>query len=236
MKYPKGVLLDLDDTILSFNAYVDHCWRKVSRSFSEHHGGPPVPELLAAIDKARKWYWSDLERHRQGRLKLDVARREVVAMALEQLGIDDRSLAVELADSYGKEIDRHARPFPGAIDTIKQFREKKIKLALLTNGSKEFQRRKIDRFELEPLFDHIVIEGEFGVGKPDDRIFKHALGLLKLKASDVWMVGDDLDRDIAGAQKAGIYSIWVDWQKKGLPESSPVRPDRIVSSIAELVS
>lgn len=48
------------------------------------------------------------------------------------------------------------------------------------------------------------------------------------------MVGDDLQRDIAGAQALGLFTIWVDWRSAGLPESSPVRPDRIIRSINEL--
>jgi FMN phosphatase YigB (HAD superfamily) len=50
------------------------------------------------------------------------------------------------------------------------------------------------------------------------------------------MVGDDLQRDIAGAQKLGIYSIWCDYGRNGLPEGSRVKPDKIINNIAELLS
>ena len=39
---------------------------------------------------------------------------------------------------------------------------------------------------------------------------------------------------ISGAKALGLYTIWVDWRGDGLPESSPVRPDRIIRSISEL--
>ena len=127
------------------------------------------------------------------------------------------------------------QPFPGAIDTLKHFRRNNIPLALVTNGAAEIQRRKIRRFDLEPLFDFIVIESEFGFGKPDERVFQHALNQLGVDKKDAWMIGDDLARDVAGAKQAGIPGIWVDWQNKGLPASSVVQPDRIIRSISELV-
>ena len=49
------------------------------------------------------------------------------------------------------------------------------------------------------------------------------------------MVGDNLLNDVGGAQAVGIYGVWVDGQGTGLPEDSPVKPDRIVRSIVELV-
>ena len=49
------------------------------------------------------------------------------------------------------------------------------------------------------------------------------------------MVGDDLERDIAGAQAAEIFSVWHDYGKAGLPVGSTVKPDRIINNLAELL-
>jgi putative hydrolase of the HAD superfamily len=57
---------------------------------------------------------------------------------------------------------------------------------------------------------------------------------LKLEPSETWMVGDDLERDIAGAQGVGIYSIWVDWRGLGLPLNSLIEPDHIIRDITQL--
>jgi len=48
-----------------------------------------------------------------------------------------------------------------------------------------------------------------------------------------WMVGDDLQRIIAGAQKMGIYSIWCDYGRNDLPAGSKVKPDKIINNIAD---
>ena len=53
-------------------------------------------------------------------------------------------------------------------------------LGLVTNGDATQQRDKIERHGLARFFDAIVIEGEFGAGKPDEIVYRHALGELAL--------------------------------------------------------
>lgn len=48
------------------------------------------------------------------------------------------------------------------------------------------------------------------------------------------MVGDDLNADIAGAQRVGIRGIWIDAFGKGLPAGAASVPERIIRSVAEL--
>jgi putative hydrolase of the HAD superfamily len=110
-----------------------------------------------------------------------------------------------------------------------------IRLALITNGNADLQRRKINRFGLEPYFDYILVEGEFGVGKPDARVYQHVLEQLKVKPNQAWMIGDNLEWDVVAPQRLGIFGVWNDFARKGLPESSTVQPDRIIHTITELV-
>ena len=123
---------------------------------------------------------------------------------------------------------------PGAIEIIRYWKKQKVKLALVSNGMAEVQRRKINRFALSKLFDYILIEGEFGFGKPDKRVFMQVLDKLNVDSSQAWMVGDNLEMDIDGAKKVGIYSIWIEYKGTGLPKSSPIVPDYIIKDITEL--
>ncbi len=92
----------------------------------------------------------------------------------------------------------------------------------------------MDRFGLAELFDLILIEGELGFGKPDPRIYEKALDEMEVAPSDSWMVGDNLEWDVAQPQQLGIFSIWVDSRGAGLPAGNNVRPDRIVRRLSEL--
>jgi len=49
------------------------------------------------------------------------------------------------------------------------------------------------------------------------------------------MVGDNLEHDIAGAQRVGIYGVWVDARGEGPPQGAATRPDRIIAALAELL-
>ena len=233
---PKAVLLDLDDTILAHTLAGEKCWREVCQESAPKLDRVEADELYNAIRETADRYWSDPERHRQGRLSLPAARREIIVLALAKLGINTLEVAHGIADTYSVEREKPVRPFPQAIETLKHFRNCGCRLALLTNGSSELQRSKIERFDLAPFFDCILVEGEFGVGKPDEQIFLHALQQLNITAREAWMVGDDLERDIAGAQSVGIFAVWIDWRDEGLPESTSIQPDRIIRNLSELLT
>ena len=231
---PRAILLDLDNTILVYDAFTEECWQEACRAFAPRIGVRDPDELVASVRVSRRLYWSDPDRSRQGRLNLLVARRAVVSMAFSRLGIECPIGAYNLADSYGLIKERTVKPYPGAIDTLKRFRNCGVRLALVTNGSSKLQRGKIERFGLTAYFDVILIEGEFNLGKPDERVFMHVLERLNVAATEAWMIGDNLEDDIAPSQTLGFCGVWVDWKGEGLPKSSLVRPDRIIRTLAEL--
>ena len=80
------------------------------------------------------------------------------------------------------------------------------------------------RFALEHRFDHIQIEGEHGFGKPEERAYKHAMEVLEVGPQETWMVGDNLEWEILAPQRLGIYGIWHDAYRVGLPADSRSAP------------
>ena len=236
MNLPRALLIDLDDTILDAHRNPDEAWIGVCREFAGRLGAPSPEALHAAVLESRDWLWGDPERSRRARLNMTGTRREIVRRALGRLDLPYSPAAEAMADRFSALRDEAIRPFPGAIDTLRRLKEAGIRLALLSNGDGPTQRGKIERFALEAFFDHIQIEGEFGVGKPDARAFRNALSVLGVEPGDAWMVGDNLEADILGARQAGIHAIWVDSARDGLPEGSPVRPDRIIGALSDLIA
>ncbi|HEY4413619.1 MAG TPA: TIGR01458 family HAD-type hydrolase [Gaiellaceae bacterium] len=74
------------------------------------------------------------------------------------------------------------------------------------------------------------------IGKPSPAYFAAALEALDTDPDRAWMVGDDLESDIAGAQAVGMKTVLVRTGKfrPDAVEASRVRPDGIVSSIVQL--
>lgn len=233
--YPKAILFDLDDTIISFDGVTEAAWKETCYSFVEEmHTSFSSNVLLEQIRKVRGWYWNDPERHRIGRFNILKARREIVKLAMEELQYFDEESACRLADNYSRRQKELIHLLPDSITTLERLKALNIRMALITNGTADEQRGKLTRFNLEDYFELCLIEEEVGCGKPDVRVFEMALKKLELKADEVWMVGDNLVWDIEAPQKLGIFSVWNDYKRKGLPENSNIVPDRIINTIGEL--
>ena len=114
-------------------------------------------------------------------------------------------------------------------------KQRGLKMALITNGNAISQRRSINRFALTRYFDCIVIEGEFGVGKPDERVFRHALASCAVEPARTWMIGDNLEADIVTPHRLGMHTIWVDESGVGVPADADAKPHRIVRHVRELL-
>jgi putative hydrolase of the HAD superfamily len=226
------IFFDLDDTLVAFDAVTEKSWIQVCNEF-EKDDTYSSDKLYEVINKHSKWYWSDENRHRKGRLDIAEARRQVVVSAFEELKLPVEK-AIALADLYSKVRIDNMYLFPHVYETLSSLRAKNIKLALITNGDSQSQRGKINRFKLEPYFDYILVEGEFGIGKPDKKVFLHTLGKLNSQADSTIMIGDNLKWDIAGPQALGIRAVWIDWGNTGLPESSGIKPDYIISDLRRI--
>ena len=240
MTTPKAILFDLDDTLLASSETILSAWVSLCRRYGARLG--ETSDLPRAILKAI----SRLRQQPGGPPGENDLLRDAVLAAFHKQGIEDADLANTMAQAYPQERGEVHRPFPGAMETVEYFKTEGVKLALITSGNGEIQRQKVVKHELEALFDVILIEGEIGYGKPEERVYLEALEQLGVTPSETWMVGDGLEWDIETAQKLGILGIWVVWPASkyilmdlppdAYPENSHVRPDRIIQRVSELRS
>lgn len=241
LKLPTAILIDLDDTILSAFGQAADQWQRVIAAFADRLQPHPTHEVIEAIQTYSRYLWADQARHKHWRHRIDEARRHIVTSAFAELA-GARGCAAprpELCDAIAERFNeiQHAelRMFPGAHETLDRLKELGVKLALITNGAAAPQRAKVVRFALEHRFDHIQIEGEHGFGKPEEEAYIHALASLGVAAHETWMVGDNLEWEVVAPQRLGIFAIWYDGYGAGLPPDSPIRPDRIIRSLPELL-
>jgi putative hydrolase of the HAD superfamily len=228
-----AIFFDMDGTILDWTTGMEESWLA---SCEAHCDGSFVPaDMHEAIRARRSWFWDDPQRSQAGRMDLDEASRQIVRHAFADSGLDAVELAVRIANDYRARRTASIVPYAGAIETLAAFKERGTRMALLTNGEAKNQRSSVVRHKLEQYFDCIVIEGEFGAGKPDERVFLHAMNSLECTAGETWMVGDSLAADIAPALSLGMHTVWVDGAEAGLASGATIRPHRIVRAISELV-
>ena len=152
--------------------------------------------------------------------------------ALEEVGVDDQALAAELAEFFAIDRSRRHVVFAESEQVLHDLK-KNFRLALITNGAPDIQGTKIDGSNLASFFETIIISGDHGFGKPDRRIFQLALERLKVAAHEAVMIGDSLNRDIAGARAAGIRTIWINRYKRTLTDSHGI-PDIELTDLRDL--
>ncbi len=230
---PRAVFFDMDDTLLNTSGGVDASWEAVCQEFSPALGCESAV-LRATIKAEMQRFWSDEAAvEREWRTRLEEARVHVIGIALANHGLD-LERAPHLSRRYWEENSSRMRLFDDALETLTSLREAGFRLGLITNGPASMQRWKIGQFALASHFDVMVIEGEFGHGKPSPRIFAHALAAVGLEPHEAWHVGDNLYADIAGAQAAGIHAAWIHRDRLEMGESPKAIPDRVIAHLDEL--
>lgn len=136
-------------------------------------------------------------------------RKDAWINGLKSIGIDDHELGVKLADQFPRERRSRSIVYFDTYSTLEALKGK-YRLLLLTNGSPELQKEKLSAEpKLASYFDHILISGSFGEGKPAKPLFMHALALLESKPEETVMIGDKLTTDVLGALNSDVHSVWL---------------------------
>src|SRR5438876_8473521 len=170
------MLIDLDGTIIDNKLSAEDAWISVCREAAPNLNTAPE-RLYEAIKIASDWFWSDLQRSQEGRADLRSASRKIVERAIKSVGAGPVELALGIANAFRDRRDEFGL-VPGAVEAIEALCSRQVGLALITNGAGPVQREKIDRFDLCRYFDCVMIEGELGFGKPDERVYQNAMAVL----------------------------------------------------------
>ncbi len=109
---------------------------------------------------------------------------------------------------YRKAREAQLKPYPTVFSTLITLIKKGVKLAVVSDAPAREAWLRLYQLNLHRLFDVVVTFDDTGVTKPSPEPFRLALKRLNLSPEDVIMVGDWPERDMAGAQKMGIRSIF----------------------------
>ena len=160
-------------------------------------------------------------------------RAQAWTNGLASLGVEDATFGAELGERFVTE--RKKAPFFyedtfAVLDELKG----KYQLVLLTNGAPSLQNLKLEITpEIVPYFDHIIISGDFGKGKPDASIFEFVMDKAQVTKDDGIMVGDNLMTDILGSSRVGMKNVWINRENK--PQNPDVIPTYEVTSLTEFL-
>jgi len=229
-----AVLFDLDDTLLWDDRSVSEAFQATCQEAAKVAGVDPAALEAAVRREARALYetyetfpftkniginpfealWAnftggDQEQFRKLEALAPGYRTEAWTRGLAAVGVEDRELGYRLGELFPAERRKRPYVYEETFEVLKSLRGN-YKLLLLTNGAPDLQNEKITGVpELASYFDHIVISGNFGEGKPAVSIFEHAMELLGIKPNEGVMIGDKLTTDILGSNRVGMPNMWV---------------------------
>lgn len=215
------MLFDLDDTLLNRDQAVDHLF-------------------LLILDR----FYQDL----QHSVKSDMLQK-FKAYDKKDYGISDKTTVLQsFFDEFPPRFrlphhdmqefwnDHFPHCFSINPQTLKivQTIKMHVKVGIITNGTVQRQKAKIINTQLNSCFDDIIISEEVGYSKPDKRIFEYALHQLHVQPEDTLFVGDDLEKDIGGCQRANIKGIWFNPHR--FTNDTDIKPYAEIQSLDQLVN
>ena len=109
----------------------------------------------------------------------------------------------------------------------------KYKLGIVSNFAiPECVLKLLKADGLDGLFDAIVVSGAVNKRKPSPEIFKGALKILGVSASETVFVGDTIDADVEGPKAVGMKVIYI--ERREQKKSEKFCPDQTIKSLSEL--
>jgi len=236
----KGILFDINGTLLDIhtNEWHDEVYRVLSNLLS-YQGISLEPHVMKDLyfqvmkDQRAKC----TERHPEfdaigifreiiSKHATDFTRR-LPTEKLEQL-------PRLLAETHRAASRFRLQPYPGVEDTIRQLHSR-YHLAIISDGQVACALPELSARGLAEYFDPIIISGDFGYRKPDKRLFTAALTAMTMEPSEVLFVGNDMYRDVYGAQRVGMKTVFFK-SNQGTQEKEGVKPDYIIYTFPELLN
>lgn len=154
-------------------------------------------------------------------------------IAADRAGVN--APAPALARHYWDAVDHTAVSLrPGAEDALALADATEYAVGMVTNGSRDTQRRKLEHLGITDRFETVVYAGDDTPPKPDPAPFDLALDRLGSRPDESLYVGNSLEHDVAGAQGAGLRAAWYPEQDADPTATGPHDPDHTLETLSDL--
>jgi len=215
------VLFDLDDTLVRYR----------------RPPGEVLQASYAACGLDPIWsveeYYERFDELRAEHDSIDELRAACFAALAEEHGRGP-SVGHDVARAYAESRDQTNVEFvPGARALLDSLEDRPA--GIVTNGTGEAQRAKIESVGLSQWVDATVYAGESVPAKPATEPFERALDELGADPDRTVHVGDSLSSDVAGANAAGLRSVWLHDPPAGPVDHEPTHRVDSLGAVQELL-
>ena len=192
MKNVKAIIFDAYGTLFDVNSAAEKCKDKIGDKWE------PFANFWRTTQLEYTWLRSLMGRHKDfWKITEDSLDKSMKAFHIHS------SMKDELLGLY-----KVLSPFKEVHKTLKILKEKKFKLAILSNGTPSLLNELVKSNNLENLFDDIFSIEEVGVYKPNSKVYDMPVKKYKIKKNEIAFLSANT-WDVSGGGNYGYQSIWV---------------------------
>jgi 2-haloacid dehalogenase len=192
MKNIKAIIFDAYGTLFDVNSAAEKSKEKIGDKWEGFANYWRTTQLeytwLRSLMKRHKDFWQVTE---------DSLDKSMQAYKI------DLSMRNELLDLY-----KILSPFSEVTEVLKSLKEKKYKLAILSNGTPTLLNQLVESNNLENIFDDIFSIEQVGIYKPDSKVYDMPINKYQIKKSEIAFLSANT-WDVSGGGNYGYNSIWV---------------------------
>mmetsp|Transcript_8975 Transcript_8975/g.16173 ORF Transcript_8975/g.16173 Transcript_8975/m.16173 type:complete len:278 (-) Transcript_8975:45-878(-) len=201
------VVFDLDDTLWGATDALDNAHNKMIARLEELDpaGAEKCRDRIVFLDEMRKLKGEHPDRQHDFNFLRTMATTRIVGNE----EVAKEAFAAWLAARNSPEL------FAGAVDALKRLKQRGLLIGTLTDGNADAAKVP----GLGEVLDFTVNAVEAGAPKPEPPAFALCQSKAGCQPSEMVMVGDSAEKDVAGAKTAGWRAIWVRPPERGVAGS-----------------
>ncbi|MDA9745222.1 haloacid dehalogenase type II [Candidatus Pelagibacter sp.] len=196
MKKIKVIIFDAYGTLFDVNSAAEKCKEKIGDKWESFANYWRTTQLeytwLRSLMKRHKDFWEVTE---------DSLDKSLLAFKI------DPNMRSELLNLY-----KILNTFPEVKEVLKNLKEKKYKISILSNGTPDLLDELVKSNDLEKMFDDIFSIEEVGIYKPDGKVYDMPVKKYKVEKNEVAFLSANT-WDVSGAGNFGFNAIWVNRNK-----------------------
>ena len=217
MKNIKAIVFDAYGTLFDVNSAAEKCKGKIGDKWEGFANFWRTTQLeytwLRSLMKRHKDFWQVTE--------------DSLDKSMKTFSIDT-SMKNELLDLYKK-----LSPYSEVKGVLNSLKEKKYKLAILSNGTPALLNELVRSNNLEDIFDDLFSIEEVGIYKPDSKVYDMPIKKYQIKADEIAFLSANT-WDVSGGGNYGYNAIWVN-RNKNIFDNLDYKPENEVSDLTQLV-
>ena len=217
MKNIKAIIFDAYGTLFDVNSAAEKCKDKIGEKWER------FANFWRTTQLEYTWLRSLMDRHKD----FWQVTEDSLDKSIKVFDIDP-SMRNELLNLY--KILSPYREVPGALKALK---EKKFKLAILSNGTPSLLDELVKSNRLDNLFDDIFSIEQVGVYKPSSRVYDMPIKKYNINKSEVAFLSANT-WDVSGGGNYGYQSIWVN-RNNNIFDNLDFKPKYQITDLTKLI-